>query len=508
MKQRICIGILHGNTGIEKMLNTIGAPWERCGNVKDNWKNNFTVIICDKPPGIYKKQLEIYTKSGGAVLDLCNVLNRFNVQKKRVKTLCVNPGNKMFGDLGSIDIYSEVLKHPKAVAVEKTIWINSAETFPYIFCGLPLGILFMNSGTVQKEFFTIGNRVVSEHVNSVSKQKLLHLVLRFLIYLHEVRNIPFVHKWWFPEDSDTVCLFRIDSDFATQDEVKDLTEFLNREKLPNSWFLHVQAHENWLDQFHYVDRSEIAVHGYHHKVYKTSLRNRRNIEEAVKKLRYARFQPNGYASPYGIWNETVEDSLKDFHFNYTSEFSFAYNCLPLFAPGNSLQLPIHPVCIASLEKAGADETEMINYFSRVAETRQYFHDPVAFYHHPSDNHLNVWRNVFKKIKEKHDIRFMTFLEWATWWHKRESATPHVFYSGSELTMQMSGSCNTVRLAVHTDGNKFLITRPVQLSLNKVHFRTFYDETCRNERIRNFENNPNANRALLLKSEFFSKLWRL
>jgi len=508
MKQRICVGVLHGSPGIEKMLNTIGAPWERCGNVRNNWKNSFTVIICDQLPGAYRKQLENYTESGGAVLDLCNFKGQFEVQKKRVTKLRINTSDNLFGDLGNIDIYSEVLKHPIASDAEKTIWINSAETFPYIFCGLPIGSLFLNSNTVQKEFFVRGKGVASEHVNSVSKQKLVHLVLRLLIRLHNFLNIPFVHKWWHPESSDTVCLFRIDSDFATQFEVKELTEFLNCEKLPNSWFLHVKAHENWLDLFHQVNHSEMAVHGYYHKVYTSHLRNKRNIRVAMKKLRSARFKPNGYASPYGIWNETVEDSLKDFHFSYSSEFSYAYNCLPLFTSGNSLQLPIHPVCTASLEKAGADETEMIRYFTGVAETQHYFHDPLAFYHHPSDNHLNVWRYLFRKIKEKPNIKFMTFLEWATWWHKRESAAPRVFYSGSKLSMQMSGNCDTVHLAVHTPGNKFLITRPVELSLNEVHVRSFYNESYRSERIENLENKIPAKKAVLLKSEFFSKLWRL
>lgn len=510
MKQRICIGVLHGNSGIEKLLNSIGAPWERCSNVKENWKDNFSLIICDKFSASIMNQLENYTTSGGAVLDLCNIVNQYSIHKKWIKQLTADHNNNLTDDLGNIDIYTEVLTHPKAFTAGKTIWINSNETYPYIFCGLPLGSLYMDTGTLQKEFFVNSGRVASEHVSRVSKQKLVHLFMRLLLKLHEMQNIPFVHKWWHPENSDTVCLFRIDSDFATQSEVKELTGFLQSESIPNSWFIHVKAHENWLDQFHNIDNSEIAVHGYQHKVYSSTLQNKKNIREAVKRLTSAGFNPSGYASPYGIWNKTVADSLKDFHFRYTTEFSFAYNSLPLFTSGNSLQLPVHPVCMASLQKAGANETEMAGYFSEVADTQHYFHDPIAFYHHPSDNHLDVWKNVFEKIKNNTNIRFMTFLEWALWWHKRESATPHIFYSDTDnkLFMQLTSNDDTVYLAVHTHGNKFLITRPVQLSLNENQVMPFYNESYRSERITALIKKDKVNKMKLLKSEFFSKLWRL
>ncbi len=510
MKQRICIGILSGNPGIEKMLNSIGAAWERCGNVKENWRDNFSAIICDKYVASDMNQLENYTKSGGAVLDLCDVMNQYSIRKKRVTQITVKHDNKFMGDLGNIDIYAEVLKHPKAFTAEKTIWVNSDEIYPYIFCGLPLGNLYMDTGTVQKEFFVNSDEVASEHVSRVSKQKLVHLFMRLLLQLHEMQNIPFVHKWWHPENSDTVCLFRIDSDFATRSEVKNLTRFLHNESIPNSWFIHVEAHENWLDQFHNIENCEIAVHGYQHKVYNTSQQNKRNIREAVKRLTSAGFSPSGYASPYGIWNKTVADSLQDFHFRYTSEFSFAYNSLPLFTSENSLQLPVHPICMASLQKAGANETEMACYFSEFAKTQHYFHDPIALYHHPSDNHLDVWKNVFDKIKENTNIRFMTFLEWALWWHKRESAALHIFYSGSEnvLSMRLTGNDDSINLAVHTHSNKFLITRPVKLSLNEKEFMPFYSESYRSERITNLTKKDKVNKMKLLKSEFFSKLWRL
>jgi len=507
MKQKICIGVLNGNTGIEEMLNTIGVPWERCRNIQSGWMYNFSAIIYDGDPGSFKKQFEVYEESGGAVLDLINFKKQFTVNSKKIKQIKINVDDVLFGDLGDIDIYEKVLMHPKSLIANHTIWISSDNIHPYIFCGIPFAKLFTNSGTVQKEFPVKTNITAYEHVNRVSKQKLVHLLLRLLIRLHEIQNLPFVHKWWHPENFKTTFALRIDSDFAAKSDVIPLIRFLNEESLPNSWFLHVEAHEDWLNYFHRLKKGEVAVHGYRHKVYNSADQNKNNIREALIRLRSAGFYPEGFASPYGIWNDVTDTSSQEFNFSYSSEFSFAYDSLPLFTPKRSLQLPIHPVCIATLAKAGADEHEMIQYFSEISNRQIYFHDPVIFYHHPLDNHFDVWKSVFKHIKNKPGIKFMTFSEWAKWWRKRESANPKVLFEKDTLSLHLSGIYDTVYLAVHTGNNKFLITRAVQLSLKEAVTTTFYDPSYKIKQTENLVRVENPKKTELIKSEFLSKLWR-
>ncbi|MGF1671159.1 MAG: polysaccharide deacetylase family protein [Balneolaceae bacterium] len=505
MKKQIRIGVFNCHPGLELMLNTMGIPWERCHNIYESWITNFSVIISETNNESFQKEFEYYLKAGGAVLDLSGAVQHYWLTRRNITTLQLDPDDAFLGDLNQIDIYHSVLKHPQADLAEKTIWIRPESSNPYIFCGLPFGKLFTDSSSAQKAFPVNEKKTAYEHVSRVSKQKLIHVLLRLLIRLHEIQNLPLVHKWWYPGDSDSLFAFRIDSDFASVDDAEKLIHFLNEESIPNSWFLHTKAHEKWLEHFRRLKNGEIAVHGYEHKVYDQLNKNILNIKKALHLLQSARFKPKGYASPYGIWNDIVQKSVKHFHFNYSSEFSYHYDGLPVFTRQSTLQLPIHPVCISSLIKAGADENEMILYFQSAAQLKFYFREPVIFYHHPLDNHQSVWKSVFDFIKNTSGVTSLTFLEWATWWRKRESSFLNAFVENGKLFLELSDNSDDFQISVHTGNNKFLITRPVHLLLKNAETKEFYRKSHKSQ-LRKI--NTGNNKAKLLKSEFFSRLWRL
>ena len=152
--------------------------------------------------------------------------------------------------------------------------------------------------------------------------------------------------------------------------------------------------------------------------------NYENIKLGIEELKKINVVPTGFAAPFGEWNEELNQSLEELNFKYSSEFSYAYDCFPLYPEVKNsfskvLQLPIHPLSFGRLRWGGHDDEAMLNYFINIIEQKLTLQEPVILYTHPGEERLNILNEIFRKINI-FNIPILTFNDFYDWWIKRTS----------------------------------------------------------------------------------------
>jgi hypothetical protein len=298
------------------------------------------------------------------------------------------------------------------------------------------------------------------------------LVEHMLQWLHDRRGLPYVRKWRFPGQWRNVFCYRIDSDYGTQQQVKLLYDVASEHDIAMTWFLHVEAHSEWLSLFSEFRNQEIAVHGYRHRTFGSYDANLGNISEAKYLLKREGFSPDGFAAPNGRWNPAVARAAEDHGFSYASEFALDYDDLPFFPWlryrfSDLLQVPIHPVCIGSLLRVHASDRSMKEYFRSIADRKLRREEPIIFYHHPGHGHPEVMADTFDYMREQ-GIRNITMGEYVRWWRRRATTTFAPVYDGRTIAVHSGNVDDGVMLCVDLpDGTRGFIGLEGEFPLQKI-----------------------------------------
>jgi hypothetical protein len=296
---------------------------------------------------------------------------------------------------------------------------------------------------VQKSFYAPFDRLPSEHVSTVAKGEVRHLVRDALAFLHARRGIPYAHLWYFPGGARNVFAFRVDSDAAHRHDVDHLYELARRFDVPLTWFLDVRSHESLLGHFAAMSGQEFGVHCYHHRVSADRGENASNFGKAKEMMEAVGFRPDGFAAPFGLWNRNLAAVTKELGFRYSSEFSYAYDTLPLspFSPAGVYgvpQIPVHPVCIGTLRQAGYTEQRMQQYFSMASSWKIARREPLFFYHHPGHQSWETVESILS-LAALAGVRALTLGAFARWWERRSGLTPDLRVEKGWLLVDRSSS---------------------------------------------------------------------
>ncbi|MCG8374153.1 MAG: polysaccharide deacetylase family protein [Balneolales bacterium] len=395
---RICIGILDLTPGWQSLLDQIGIWYEEISPTLNFEKSYSTIIINGKPNPRLLKKLNVYLQSKGTIL-----------VPKNAK---------------SVRFFYERTPHSALVF---PFHFNDSIQFSNMGEGLIADLKFdpdehlSNNHFSRQRFYFKPEKHPDELVSTVNKEILLDAVTTCLKHLHFHRGLPFVQKWHSPEINPIFC-FRVDSDWGDKDSMKNLYDLGSEFGIPMTWFLHVQAHEEWLDFFRDFENQEIALHGYEHGTSTSFEQVMNNIERGKQLLIDSNYSPKGFCAPYGVWNDALGNVLQSFDFEYSSEFTLGYDTLPFFPVFENelhptLQIPIHPICTGSLNRKNTSEPEMKEYFLQTLEKRTNQYRNTIFYHHPLQPGLDIWRDIFEQVNEK-GLTKLTFFEHATFWKER------------------------------------------------------------------------------------------
>ncbi len=458
--RHLCIGILELTPGWKSILDQIGVWYEEI-EAFDNLLTSYSVIIINKPVSEeVEHKLHEFNDAGGSVFETPNGDTfshaRFTVTKK-VKSI-INNGNIPFLDhISFLDIYSEAHLYNGQTNFNGLIDFEKIEGGIVCNFGVNPDELIANNEYTRKRFFFKEGKHPDELVSRVSKKEMADLITSLLKELHFQQELPFVNKWISPKEQP-VFAFRVDSDFGDKESIKTLHEIGKTNQIPITWFLHVQAHEDWLNVFHEFEGQEIALHGYEHSTSTSYEQVFNNIEKGLQLLKDAGFSPEGFCVPYGIWNKALAEVLHKFDFKYSSEFTVCYDGTPFYPihyekETDTLQVPIHPICTGSLNRKDASLKEMKEYFSEVLENKRNRHENIVLYHHPLQTGTEVWNEIFSKVNDL-KLTKLSFKEYAFFWKKRISAQYSASIDTANNALSFSGELEDIFIQVSNSHTSF------------------------------------------------------
>ncbi len=440
MKQRLCIGIQERNAAWDAVLNQLGVLFEEVNYNLDLLQEYSVIILNKKPQKVQRSTLSSYLERGGGMLEVGEnlVFLEKNQTRSSHKDTLINYDREGFlSHISHVDVHTKVNIHKDDGLLEGLVYLSPDNHSNLAFLGVDVAKLLQTTGYKRKRFCSRNGDYPDEIVSKVSKHELAEVLKAVLKNLHFRRSLPFIEKWTSPTTKPVFC-FRIDSDFGDKKSMDDLYETIRKHKKSATWFLHVQAHEDWLSHFASYENQEMALHGYEHGTSDSVKKVRKNIELGKKHLNRANIDFHGFCAPYGIWNNALKEVLKNSDYEYTSEFTFCYDGFPLQPVNDQLpiQVPIHPICTGSLNRRSYSIEEMKRYFEDVLLNKLSRFEPALFYHHPLQPGLSVVDHLLE-LSNIHEFENLTFGEFAAFWKERETFHFEAYLDDGKVSIEKS-----------------------------------------------------------------------
>ena len=470
MSQRLCIGVVQLNEAWKSLLNQCGLWFEEV-DFNAPLTNNYSVIIINAKAD--RKQISLlsdFAEAGGSILEIAPHLFFFSNKSctaRNVKTLINDFEHVAFPHINFADLYQKVWLHHDSTLFEGFVHFKESKIGTQAFLGVDIAELLQSTGYSRKRFYSTLGQNPDEIVSKVSKHELAEIFRATLKHLHFTLALPYLEKWTSPTAKPVFC-FRVDSDFGDQHSLRELYEVFNKHEISATWFLHVEAHQDYLNLFKDFTAQEIALHGYQHGTSASSSKTKQNIELGLVKLNQAGFQISGFCAPYGIWNEALEAAIKEYGFLYTSEFTYAYDGFPLKSTDQELplQIPIHPICTGNLNRRSYSIQDMKEYFEQVLNSKLSRFEPVLFYHHPLQPGLGAIDQILELVNYK-GFENLSFHEFSQFWIERDQFTYEAELHNGRINIKESSDPEKL-LQVSLDHKSFdlVSTQKDQIDLTK------------------------------------------
>ena len=427
---KLQIGLVAPSPAWEQIFKQEGVPFAQIDLLTDTISDECSALVVNRELSTSERDaVEAYLQRGGAVLGytrhLLNVAGTTGTREKL--DYLVGDSEGVFPSVHLLDLglYGMIPREANALRTQE----NRFGAFAGALGGGYAVLLPFDAAevlgdvrTASKSFYSQRERLPAERVSLVGKGEVRQLLHRSFEYLHHTRSLPYACLWKFPHGRRNLFAFRIDTDGASRRDVDELYGLARRYGISISWFLDVGRHGTWLKHFASMVDQEIGTHCFEHKEFVSHDEHVRDMSRAVKEMEAVGLKPVGFTAPFGNWNVELGRAIDQMGFQYSSEFSYAYDTLPFFPivqtqQFNTLQIPIHPICIGSLMKVGYSSAQMKEYYWRVIVEKLAREEPLFFYHHPSHRHWDVVEFVFQAMQDQ-GIGDASLGEYARWWKVR------------------------------------------------------------------------------------------
>lgn len=506
MIRNIHIGVIGKNRGWEQILTQIGVSWSRIDSISSiDVQNQSCIIVCRELNRDELSAIDNYMNHGGAVVDTLGQMIPQQPVIRHLRTVYSGGDQSVFSHIEEIVINHRTAFHPLSDQLGGLAWFDPAPKRSLAFLSLPVHLLADPQPLTHTQFRSSDLPAVAERTAARSSGPYIEACLIVLKKLHSKSGVPFVHKWWMPDADRQLATFRIDSDYGTRQAINSLGETVTEFNVPATWFLHVEAHEEWLNHFKKFSGQEIALHCYRHNEFKISTQYSVDIRAGLQHLRRHGYDPKGYAAPYGYWGREIGDALSEFNFLYSSEFGYDYDSLPS-RPRSSLtlQLPVHPISIGSFRRFKFEPEMIVNYFDELIQSKQLQHQPFHLYHHPGDGHEDILKAIFEKLN-RDSVRWMSYSDWASWWIDRKSCSFNATFDTDLNTVRVKKK-DELPVAVHQSENSFLIGEKPTIDLEQGRF-TPYIEPELVKLVNQRRNGDRLSPLRMKKDALMTHLWR-
>lgn len=459
MKRSLCIGIYDLSPAWESILDQIGVWYHEITTESDLFSSFSLIIVNQKICTEKIQKLNDYLNQGGNIIfinDDHGFMPNKRLRRKYLKRVYNDLKLYGFYHIPYLDLYTRVKTNGSA-QLSGLIRFNKKSKGHVACIGFDPADLIFRTRYQRKQFLSTDGDEPDEIVNEITKGYLSDLFLQIVKELHFRTGLPLIRKWTSPDIKPVFC-FRIDSDYSDKHHIDKLYSKLNKHNIKATWFLHVKAHENWLEHFKEFQNQEIALHGYRHGTSTSESKVTDNINEGLYRLTKLGFDVNGYCAPYGIYNNALKRSLDHFEFKYTSEFTYAYDSFPIKTQNGPLQVPIHPICTGSLNRKGYDKKRMLSYFHEVMDRKIENNLPVVFYHHPLQPGSGLFESIFNRVNEE-EITNLTFGEYADFWYRRQKCSFKAYVIGNNIQFKnVSDTSQLFELFYQHDDSQLVVSK--------------------------------------------------
>ncbi len=451
----ICIGIVGSAPGWSMLLAREGVP-HRSAASADELEECSAVVAGDDASPSSVEDLRAYLRRGGGLLCSSGLYARISgvEAKPHLFRYLLPEAGAPLASAGFVDLFARGSITANANTLRNEAGVNSAYAGEggggYVVV-LPVdpSRLIVDARQAVKSFYAQRRRLPYERVPAVSKEGVQQLVARGLELLHHMRGVIYAHLWYYPRDSRSVVIVRVDTDRGDERSVGDLHALSVKMHMPFTWFLDVRSQEPLFRLYASMKEQEIGLHCYEHRRYADHASAKQDLQRGRSLLENAGFFVEGCALPYGQWSDGLGDVLAGMGFLYSSEFSCDADNLPgypLVAGRQSpvLQVPVHPVSIGSLRRQGFGEEEMIDYFEAVIAWKVNRRLPLAFYHHPGNGHGRVVEHLLSAARER-VIQSFTMSAFARWWKRRVADDCSFRANGTDLIVGAKQKMEAVEL---------------------------------------------------------------
>jgi hypothetical protein len=445
---RIHAGLLESSSPWKELLDQEGLQ----SSVADPGRldpKEWSVLVVNRPPtGSETQALKTYLHEGGSIIGYTGHLAGFDgvdAYPGNVEYL-VSDGDSSFdvllADVGTDGMICREANSMRTLDGTSALFHGDLLNGHAVLLPFDPALAMFDERNVNRAFYYTKDRLPSERVSFVAKNELRHLLHRSLELLHHARGIPYVHAWYHPGGVPAMFAFRVDTDGADRDTVQRLYDLATEHRIPLSWYLDLESQEPLLADYGRMAGQEISLHCYRHKEFDAGHALAEDIRIAREKLERGGLRPSGFAAPFGFWNRSVAAVIDGAGFEYSSEFSCAYDTLPFYPHidgrrGAVLQVPVHPICTGSMLRVGYSAMEMSGYFKQVVGWKVLRGEPLFFYHHPSHECWDILDGLFRMIHEMRTGK-TTLLEYARWWKRRVESLPELTADPGGVTVRSAG----------------------------------------------------------------------
>jgi hypothetical protein len=427
MSVKTQFGLTRHHQGVVMILQQLGVDWTLLGT------HDSACDVLLLPPNETDRQWIDVARSIPTI-DLSGFLasaQGFSTCSKSVKHLLDTPWLQTLWDVPIHPL--TVRTFPKGQSLQKSIWVDENRQTCHV--GLP----FWTTSQQHTSWMAMLPMGTSSSSTSIRPTERIHQtpysLMRHVLHYVMIQAClwsgrPLLRKAYYPEGVNNIFMFRVDSDYGTQEAVQSLIDTCQTHEMPSTWFLHTEAHKGWLDLFVNPD-IEVAVHGVRHQSRGSTEALLRNILQAKADIeRETDLKPVGVAMPFGRYNSQIAEVYRQCNhlFDYASDFGFDSDNLPHWPSDHEpLQVPIHPICPGSFRRTKATEQDIQRYFLEKWTKAMTRGEPFIFYHHPMQGDSGVLQQLFGLVSEQKSrglVETWTVKQWAAWWTHRSRAMPH------------------------------------------------------------------------------------
>ena len=457
------IGLVKREYGWGRILEQEKVPWKIVNLDEDINEYSLIILNFKEISDIHIKKIKLYLNNGGAVLTDALLLNRIDKTEKvnKIYMNSLSGDGNLFRNVSVINIgtFGYKIKNANYGLINKNY--NAIYVHRYgkgFIIALPFNLnLLMLDERSKKSYFSSPYAPLKENVSFVSKGDLRRLITNCFYYLHSLRNVPYVHVWYYPDNYESIFCYRIDSDVFNKKEINNIIKIIKNNNIIFTWFLSMINNKNYEKEIRYLCNlnQDIQSHSYEHFVYNSFDENYDNILKSNKFISKICKKPVGFAAPFGHWNKNLGESLEKLDYLYSSEFSLSYDDLPFYpflykSRSKVIQLPIYPICTGSLRLRLYNTNKMKDYFNYMIDMQYKKQMPLFLYDHPNDGigvYFEVFNFIIKKIKSFGDVGISNMTEFAKWWKKREKTRLDVQLTNNKLKITTNNKNKNVYLRV-------------------------------------------------------------